>query len=265
MDASQSFSSNNYGSWRLTCYVFVSISGIQQESAAIKTDATKTFETSTAVIKFTPGSPTSLSSSSSEEGDDNMPKPHHHHDDTNNCDDRSPGLSPSRVDRAGGQHWSEQSWKSDSGFNSDNTLGAVIGGGERLPNSGKNGVALAADASRPSTLPIDGLTLRESSVVEREGLGRTVDGENDAFRTNGVVAAKDDRGRTDDGDRGPHTEEEEQRLEALMKSDRFNPFNKVPFIEEEHFVSPTISNTPRYNFSEEQTEGDSRLLEPGRY
>ncbi len=144
-----------------------------------------------------------------------------------------------------GRQWMEESWKSDSGFNSDNA--AVVAAGSEAQRD---------DACRPSTLPISRLSLQDNlpdgsdnkSGHDSEGRTKTNGVSNDDITANGKLISE--AGGRDESNK------------TMLKSDRFNPFNKVPFIEEEHFESPTISNTPRYNFHEATTS--SKKLEPGK-
>ena len=178
----------------------------------------------------------SPASSDEDEDDDRLQHP------AANGETSPTGWSEDRKS-SGGKHWTEQSWKSDSGFNSDNAV--FVAGGENRD-----------DACRPSTLPINRLSLEENVTGGSKESIRTEDGAREA-----QVRTKTDEVTTNGSE-----VTEDDRVAAQMKSDRFNPFNKVPFIEEEHFESPTISNTPRYNFQDAVMEGGApNRLEPGKY
>ncbi|XP_072013027.1 differentially expressed in FDCP 8-like [Amphiura filiformis] len=210
--------------------------GMAENNGASNEFSVKTIETSAAVIKFNTGnmSPASTSSSDDEDEDRTAQSPAAN-------GQTSPGWLP-EEDR-GGRHWTEESWRSDSGFNSDNAAFVAAGG-----------TAQRDDTCRPSTLPIDRLTL-EDNLPDDSKESTHEDGEA-ITNTNGVGGDTNCKLPSDDG------MTEDERDEMMLKSDRFNPFNKVPFIEEEHFVSPTISNTPRYNFHEAAM--DAKKLEPGK-
>ncbi|XP_033625957.1 differentially expressed in FDCP 8 homolog B-like isoform X2 [Asterias rubens] len=227
---------------------------------------TQTFESSTAVITFSGtalGSDSDSLSSSDNDDDD---------DDTHN-DIHRDSLSGKEEQRSAHSikpaSWKEESWKSDSGFNSDTPM-SQQGYSKRECNHNidkntpasnhysptKSGTRLETTCTDNNSIPSSALS---ATIPEKKNNSFTTSSESISKETISITSSalsttipeeKHNSFTASSGSISKETislEGSSPRSNGSERSQRFNPFNRVPFIEDDHFDTmssfPSVSGT----------------------
>ncbi len=205
---------------------------------------TQTFESSTAVITFS-GTALGIDSdslSSSDNDDDALNDRHRDclsgKKEQHSTHSIKPDLVPTQP-----ANWKEESWKSDSGFNSDTPMSQGDLKGECNHNIDKNTTASnhyspakGTKRHQPKTACTDNNSSHPSSALSTP----IPEEKHNSFTTSSESVTKETTSLEGSSPRSNSSEKSLQR-------ERFNPFNRVPFIEDDHFDTtssfPSVSGT----------------------
>ncbi|XP_038068463.1 LOW QUALITY PROTEIN: differentially expressed in FDCP 8-like [Patiria miniata] len=216
-----------------------------QEDTPSPAQITQTFESSTAVIKFSGtclGSDSdSFSSENDEEEEDDEPINEESFPDGSQPDTSKSNASRTDLESTPTANWTEESWKSDSGFNSDSQTAQSLRREENhgVSETGQESTDIRPDNERsPNQVVLNKTSVLESTIGNDcipETSAETVSGNSlSSSPKENVSSQAEGSPRSTGSDRGTHRE-------------RFNPFNRVPYIHDDHFDNmssfPSVSGT----------------------